>query len=27
MTDFIGLAIGLLLIGYLLLTIFKPEKF
>jgi len=27
MTDFLGLAIGLLLVGYLLLTIFKPEKF
>jgi len=27
MIDLIGLVIGLILIGYLLLTIFKPEKF
>jgi len=27
MTDLIGLAVGLFLIGYLFLTILKPEKF
>jgi len=27
MIDLIGLVIGLVLVGYLLLTIFKPEKF
>jgi len=27
MIDLIVLVIGLLLVGYLLLTIFKPEKF
>jgi len=27
MTDLLGLAIGLLLIGYLLRTILEPEKF
>jgi len=27
MSDLVGLVAGLLLVGYLILTIFKPEKF